>query len=60
MNIEQKSQIRKFHDLLQRGPATVENARQQGIANPRQQIYFLRSEGVKIINCDKETYRIID
>lgn len=54
------SQKQKLQLLLQRGPVRVDQAQKEGIRNPRQQVYFLRGEGMRIINSDKQEYRIVN
>lgn len=54
------SQKAKLQELLQSGPVRVEDAIRQGIRNPRQQVYLLRQDGLRIINCEKQKYRIVN
>ena len=36
-----------------------QTANESGIQNFRQQVYFLRKDGYRIINCGKQTYKLV-
>ena len=53
------SQKAKMKMLLENDYVTTDQARRQGIKNPRQQVHFLRLEGYIIDNYKPKHYRLI-